>query len=247
MLKVEGIVIGEMKYQENSKILKIFTKELGKISVMARGACNPKSKMIAIAQPFVYGQFILNKGRNFYYLSSGELIDSNYDLRNKMERLVYASHIVELVDKSSEDEQKNDSVYELLLKALSLLADLEEDYLKFILAFELKFVSFIGYRPNLKSCVSCNDHDLDEFRFSIVNGGIVCKKCGYYDRTSISLSNDQYGDMCKLLYAKLDEVFSIDVEKKDLKYLHDSILRYILYHIDRKTLNSIDFMKILDE
>lgn len=36
-LKIKGIVMGEVLYGESSKILKIFTEDLGIISVMSRG------------------------------------------------------------------------------------------------------------------------------------------------------------------------------------------------------------------
>lgn len=80
MLKTEGIVLRELKYQETSKILSIYTKKMGKISVMAKGANRPKSTLIANTQPFSYNEFQLSEGRNFFYINQADIIDSFYDI-----------------------------------------------------------------------------------------------------------------------------------------------------------------------
>ncbi|HEY4544430.1 MAG TPA: recombination protein O N-terminal domain-containing protein, partial [Tissierellaceae bacterium] len=51
MVQAKGIVLNEIRFQETSKILNIYTLELGKINVMAKGAYRPKSKIIAQTQP----------------------------------------------------------------------------------------------------------------------------------------------------------------------------------------------------
>ena len=56
MLKTEGIVLKEMRYRDTSKILSIYTKKYGKVSVMARGAYKPRSMIIANTQPFSYNE-----------------------------------------------------------------------------------------------------------------------------------------------------------------------------------------------
>ena len=43
--KVEGIVIRTTDYGETNKIVTIFSRELGKVSAMARGAKKPKSRL----------------------------------------------------------------------------------------------------------------------------------------------------------------------------------------------------------
>lgn len=107
MLKTEGIVLKEMRYKDTSKILSIFTKRYGKIAVMARGAYRPKSQIIANTQPFSYNEYQLYKGKNFYYLNQADIIDSFYDIREKIERVVYGQYMLELIEKSMEDGQEN--------------------------------------------------------------------------------------------------------------------------------------------
>ena len=62
MIKTAGIVLKEIKYQETSKILSIYTKKLGKISVMAQGANRPKSRLLANTQSVL----LLKLARTFF-------------------------------------------------------------------------------------------------------------------------------------------------------------------------------------
>ena len=59
MIKTEGIILSEIRYKETSKILKVYTKKLGKISILAQGAYRPKSQLIATTQPFSQVEFHL--------------------------------------------------------------------------------------------------------------------------------------------------------------------------------------------
>lgn len=40
IINTEGIVLGEVNYSESSKILKVFTKDYGLISIMSKGCRN---------------------------------------------------------------------------------------------------------------------------------------------------------------------------------------------------------------
>ncbi len=56
--RVQGIVIRSMDYGEGNKIITLFTRELGKMSVVARGAKKVKSRYGSSAQLFTYGDYL---------------------------------------------------------------------------------------------------------------------------------------------------------------------------------------------
>lgn len=246
MLKTKGIVIREMKYRDTSKIITIYTENRGKISVMARGANNPKSKLIGATQVFTLSDFQFNSGRNFYFISQVDIINSFYSIREDIERVIYGYYILELVDKSISVEQENKNIYGLLEKSLEVLSELKGGFLKFIIAYEIKFISFLGYKPYLEGCVNCNSKEAKEVRFSIEKGGILCEKCFSQDQYSQPMSGKIYDLMVKLLYAKLDELEIIDSEDSDLDILHDILVKYILVNIDRKKFNSLQLLEGLN-
>lgn len=245
MLKTEGIVLSELRYKETSKILKVYTKKVGKISVMAQGAYRPKSKVTASTQSFSYSEYQLQEGRSFYYLSEGDIIDSFYSIRDNMERIVYGFYMLELIDKSTPDEEENEKLFLLLEKGLRILSGLEKDYLKFIVSYELKYISFLGYRPFLSSCVICNSPTGQRIKFSISNGGIICESCFSHDYTSKNIDYPLLSAMNDLIFTSLDDLDKIRVSESTLISLHKLLVDYILYNIDRSEFKSLDILNSL--
>ena len=86
LLKVKGVVIKEIAYKDNDKIITLLTDELGKISCMAKGAKKTNSALLASCQLFVYSEFILYKGSTFYHINSAESIDTFYALRIDLDK-----------------------------------------------------------------------------------------------------------------------------------------------------------------
>lgn len=247
MLKTEGIVLKEMRYRDTSKILNIYTKRYGKISVMAKGAYRPKSQFIANTQPFSYNEYQLYRGKSFFYLKQADILDSFYSIREKMERVIYGSYMLELIDKSIPDEQENEKIFMLLEKGLRVLSELNKDYLKFIIAYELKFVSFLGYKPYIEKCVLCNNIESTSIKFSISEGGIICKECFGLDPSAIYLNKEIYESMHKFLYIPLERTSEVVVSNDSIYRLHQILVEYILSNIDRKNFNSLTLMESLDE
>ena len=52
IVNTQGIVLRAVKYKENDLILTIFTRKLGKISAIAKGARRTKSALLSSCQVF---------------------------------------------------------------------------------------------------------------------------------------------------------------------------------------------------
>ncbi len=239
MSKTEGIVIKEIRFKETSKILTIFTKELGKVSVMAKGAYKPKSRLIANTQLFSLSDYELYKGRSFYYINDGNILDSFYEIRENIDRIMIGSYFLELIDLSLIEDHPQELIFELLKKGLRVLTSLDGDYLKFLVAYELKFISFLGYRPSLKSCIHCNGPLGALVDFDPINGGVVCENCIRKDLFNYRFTRQDAMDMQELLMAPLDKLDNINIPPKNLFTVHNIMVKYILDKIDRNKFNSL--------
>lgn len=245
MAKAEGIVIKEMKYKDNSKILTIFTRESGKLTVMAKGACNPKSRLISNTELFFHNNYEFYRGKTFYYINDTDTINSFYSIREDIDRLMYGSYFLELVDLGLIEEGKNEKVFDLLLKGLKLLANMNENFIRFVLAYEMKFIAFLGYRPNLRNCISCGGTSSSRWKFSLPGGGILCDKCFYQDRFSYSIKKDEIDYLLDLLFSPLDKLDNIKKEEDISFKLHRIMVKYILEKIDRRSFKSLDMYKTM--
>jgi DNA repair protein RecO (recombination protein O) len=65
LIKLKGIVIKEVTYSDNDKIITVLTDEMGTITCMAKGAKRTNSSILASSQYLVYSEFVLFKGSTF--------------------------------------------------------------------------------------------------------------------------------------------------------------------------------------
>lgn len=245
--RTEGIVLKEMRYKDTSKILTIFTRKHGKISVMARGAYRPKSQLIANTQHFSYNEYYLYRGRNFYYINQAIMLDSHYGIREDLNRLMYGSYLLELAEVANLEEEPNEKLFLLLKKGLGLLSKLDRDFLKFILAYEMKYISFLGFKPMIDQCVNCGQRNFHKMKFSAELGGIVCSSCFDRDYYSDYIGPDIHQAIRLLLYSPLDNLQQLKIPKDTLFKLHGIMVKYILNKIERKEFRSLRMLKTMKE
>ncbi|SDH48043.1 DNA replication and repair protein RecO [Alteribacillus persepolensis] len=173
--KAEGIVLRTIAYGENNVILRIYTREAGKISVMARGAKKPKNKLSAAAQPFVYGMFLYYKGSGMSTLSQGDNIDSFRIIRDDIVKTAYASYMSELLDKLTDEKERNPYLFELFLQLLQKMNE-DDDPEVLTRIFETKMMQQAGITPELNQCVRCKRKE-GTFSFSVKEAGFLCHHC----------------------------------------------------------------------
>jgi len=242
MSKTQGIVLSGIKFKESSKILNVYTREFGKVSIMAQGVLKPKTKNLSSTEVFSLSDFELKKGRSFYYIESADLIDSNYLIRQDMDKMVLGFYAMELIDKSIPDEEQNYIIFDLLAKTLKTFC-ISDNPMLISLAFELKLASFLGYRPVLNSCASCSSSSAPYWEFHPDKGGIICDSCS--KKTGSQISGSEINLMNKILLSKFEEIQEINSEKDTIYRLHNLISDHLLYNLDRKEFKSLVLLEQL--
>ena len=77
---IRGIVIKETFSGDSDKYIIIFAKDIGKVSVFAKGARKLKSKFLAGTALFTYGDFIVKESREFLWIKEWYFYISLWDL-----------------------------------------------------------------------------------------------------------------------------------------------------------------------
>jgi DNA repair protein RecO (recombination protein O) len=241
--KCEGIVIRTTDYGENNKIVTIFTREWGKIGVMARGAKKPNSRLSAITQLFTHGYFLVSRGSGLGSVQQGERISSFRSIGKDIFLTAYASYIVELTDKCTEDKKPNPFHFELLFQTMNYL---NEGYDPVILMhiYEMKMLNSIGLYPILNQCSVCGSTD-GHFSFSIREGGFICSRCLGKDPYHFKISPVTVKLLRLFYYFDLSRLGSISVKEETKAELKNVITAYYeeysgLYLKTKKFLNSMD-------
>ncbi len=236
----KGIVLRAVKYGEHDKMLTIFTLEKGKISAVAKGAQNTKSKFLASAQPFALSEFVLSE-RKVPYVSSAELIKGFFDLKKDISILSAASYILQLTDVIFEEEAEDDMAFRLIYFTLCKLESSPIEYsLVIASAFALKLMGISGFAPILECCIECMN-ECSEYFFHYGEGGLICSNC-INDKSMpiVTLGEAEY--LKDLLYTDITKLDSLPViDKSNQKYLFKIINNYVVYTIG-KNIKSFDML-----
>lgn len=246
-LSTQGIVLKSIKYNDNDLILTIFTRMYGRVSAIARGARKSKSRHLPTSQIFSYNNYVLNKQRNLFTIYQSESIKSFYNISADFESFSHASFITKLVEMNVDEGQTNNKLFELLVQTLFLYSEGYEDKLYLLDIFLMKFVSSMGYTPQVGKCVSCGATGYDYAVFSIKEGGIICDKCArdekFYikiDQTTISLMQYlQNNDIIVCTKAKVSKILV-----NELFYILKKYLINYFEKVDFKSLEMLDSIKI---
>lgn len=177
VINTQGIILRAVKYKENDLILTIFSRKLGKISAIAKGARRSKSPLISSCQVFAYSNFTLKKRGDMYTVNQSEIIKTFYEISYDLDIFSYATYIMQLIDYNLEQEVNNNRLFVLLAQTLYLYAKEPVDIVFIKNAFELKFLDYIGFRPIVNKCSNCESKNLEKSVFNIYHGGIICNRC----------------------------------------------------------------------
>lgn len=212
-MNTKVVVLKEITLKEEDKIVVVFSREYGKISVYAKGARKTKSAFLAGTQMLTYSDFLIYKKDNLSNLSKIEIIDSFMDIKNDYNKLYYAMYFAEFIDAVTIEDNPCREIFDFLIMTLNKLKTNKD--IKLIKAiFELKVLGLAGYMPNIVSCQSCDNEISDEdVYFDVKEDGIICMKCNLKKR-EIKLSKTTLFALKYIYYADADKLYSFSLDEE---------------------------------
>lgn len=146
MIKTEVIVLKAADLGETDRLLTIYSKEFGKIRVMAKGIKKLESKLRSHLEPLSYSQLILVEGKNSMIVKDAILIDQFLKIRNDLEKFKTVHEIMDLIDEFIVGEEQDNDIWNLLLETLKKfnvggpISNMEQ-------VFQNNLIRLLGYDP----------------------------------------------------------------------------------------------------
>jgi DNA repair protein RecO (recombination protein O) len=246
--KTEAVVLKSIKFRDTSRIATLYTKDHGKVKVIAKGIRNPKSRLAGALQTFSHLQIVFYKRRTseIYLLSQSDTINAYQSLYKDLNRYTFASATLELLDRLITGEESNPELFGLTLSTLSFMGNCPQGLLEVAFThFALELTDLLGYKPKFDKCVSCGRKVEGRFiLFSPEKGGIVCKRCAKGDQPYLRLSKYSVGSALKLQPVKTEDLNTYNIPKEHLEQISGVVLSLLDYHTGRgKDLKSLEFLK----
>jgi DNA repair protein RecO (recombination protein O) len=191
LVSTDALVLHAFDYRETSRIVRLVTRELGVVSVIARGARRPKNKFGAALDLFASGdvQLTTTLGRDLHALMSFEATRSRPELAESLDRFAGAAALAELLLRFA-PEDADPGLLDTFSDALDELGHAPAGGAGPVaLGGAWRLVADLGFAPTLDSCASCHAALAASVAVSFHHraGGALCPTCAGQARGARSL------------------------------------------------------------
>jgi len=233
LIKTEALVLKTIHFQETSSIVKLFTKEQGKISVIAKGARRLKSALRGYLEPLnhIEAIYYYKITRDIQTLSKVDLLQSFFSNTLDIECNIYGTAVLEVIDKVVYDHQYDNKIFNLAVQILKNI-DLHADQCRILFAdFLLALADILGYKLDPSVCSQCKTR-LTTAIYNPGSGRLVCRDCGRYNSSTHKLSEREIQLLNDLSRCNLDTGVNLSVEPSVANRITQLLIKYLSYHLD---------------
>jgi len=172
--ETEAIVLRTYRLGEADKIASLFTRQLGRLRAVARGALRPKSRYGGSLEPLSYVRIWIfeRENRDLLHLNSVEIIESFFDMQKDYRVQLATQYLAEVGERLLPERDVNERIFRLLLAVLRALKHSAEVN-RPLLYFDYWMVRLGGFLPDFETCSAC--------------GRALGEEGGFYSRGSESL------------------------------------------------------------
>lgn len=114
----EGIILKRNDFSEADRILVIFSKNHGKVSVLAKGVRKLTSRKRGHIESFSHIRYSATLGSGMSVITETETINNFEAIRQDLKRIAVAYFFLETVNKITNDQESHPHVFDLLLDYL---------------------------------------------------------------------------------------------------------------------------------
>ncbi len=231
-IETRATILSTIAYGETSKVAKVATREMGVVSVIAKGARRPRSKFGAALQTLSDGVATILPSRHsdLHTLTAFDVGRLPTELGASMDRYSMASVLGELMLRFAPQEARP-ATYDFFRHALDVLEAVPPNVVPVIgLRSIWGLVKELGFAPTLGACArdgSPVEWEPGPVAFSPAHGGVLCASCATTEETS-RLTTTDLTHLDALIHGRND------LPSLDDRYLaaHRRLLdRYVRYHV----------------
>lgn len=239
-------MLARMDFGEADRILTLYSRQHGKLRVIAKGARRPLSRLGPHLEYFGRSRLMLAKGRDLDVVTGAETVDAHLGIRDDLDAFGYAAHLVEILSRLTEDRQENHAVFDLLSSSLRLLAD-GIDPFHVARHYELALLTLLGFRPEIYRCIECRSAlSAVPNQFAVAQGGFLCEACRGRDAATRVVSVEAQKYLRALDRGGLTATVQLRVAEP-LRAELEGVLTAYLRHIAERDLGSLRVLREMRE
>lgn len=180
LVTTEAFVLRSYKLAEHDKIVVMFTRDHGKIRLVAKGARKLRNRFGAALEIFARLRILFHEksNRELQTLDRAEILYSPFEKQRRLRTSAYLFYFADLVHEFFPDHEKNPRAYKILMNIEKAVRNQQNlDYLARYV--ELQLLHSQGVLSSVSFCSLCNRpfESLHERRYLGPGTEIFCKRC----------------------------------------------------------------------
>ena len=254
ILSTPAIVLRRINHSETSLICTLYTRDYGKMPVIAKGARRQKSPFAGLLDLMSYLDVVVytKESREIQTLSEAEYVRPFNRLQQDMDRASIGMVILETIQQAIVGEEPHPELFDLTVKTLTALNDDPGREIDLLWWFHLHFASLAGYEPQFKRCYRCG-RELRGGYFSSDTGQFHCERCIHHQPGMAQLTDLELRLLHYLLTSNLHDIESDtiadltrapDDSQRRIRRVQvtDTLAKYLRYHVEGiGALRTLDF------
>ncbi len=253
IVKTTAVVLRTLRYGETSKIVTLWTRDHGRVSVLAKGARAGKRRFGTAVEPgaHIVAVYYHKSSRELQTLSQADIEERYRKIPESLAVTAAMLQMLEVVYVQTHPGGPHPEIYDLLVEGLRAIDRNESGLADVLIAFRLKTASALGFAPSFGHCIRCGRSVTpslsDRIRYNVRKGGPMCESCEHElismpgrmsardEWSETVLSGSAYQRLRRLLHDPL-EIASADPSLEEVRNEMESVVRlYERYHLDQRS------------
>lgn len=231
---ITGVVLARNNQGEFDTIISVYSQEHGKVEIKLRSARKITSKLAPlVAEPFALVKLKVVSGKQYYHLIGGEVQKRFKNIYNDYAKMNSIARIFNSINSIVKFKKQDPKIFSLLITFLQKADKVGKGKITILIpAFLIKLLAFLGYRPEIRACVVCQEKELKkDLFFDFEKGGIMCKKHKGNDENREEINAPVLTILQQLLYKEFDFVIDQKFNNKNIQTAGQVINTFYQWHL----------------
>ncbi len=235
---VEAIIFNRYDFRESDSKINIYALNYGRFDLIVRGTKKPKSKLAGHIEPMSRTKIMIIKGKKYSYAGSAKIVNVFSKLKSNYNLLADSGQAMRMIKTLIKPGEADNNIFFLLENYLQTInsKNFSEKQSNFLfLFFAFKLISYLGYAPELDTCLNCNNTKTNtKYYFNYKEGGLICDSCRDKSGTNLLISSYTVTLMKDILNLDINKASAIKIENNNLIEFRKILDMYSRYNLNYK-------------
>jgi len=236
ILETDAVILSDMPQGETSKIIRVFSKDYGRLSLIAKGARKLKNRFGGSLDPLnhVHIVYYYKDNRDLHIVTQCDIINPYSAVKKHLEKLTIGLSIAEIIVNLVVEEESNTPLFDLMNRSLEALENAEKNFINIYWYFLTRFLQLSGFglNPAERDCQNCGSEiQKHAAYFSMSRGGMLCSSCSQ-PNVNRRISGETVQVLKQIVNREPEQLVNLHVSHRSIQEFNSILDNYYRYHFD---------------